>query len=133
MSDFYVVLNSRQSLTFYGDNQAHSFKVRLNQPLRFKEKGWKVSLVQYKSPVRDDVLVCSNVCSYSIVGEEQHRVLRLMSTPPSGRDFSHAYYVPVALDFIDTVHIYLVSAANKGREQSSQGATHVTLHFAYMP
>jgi hypothetical protein len=136
MSEFYVILSSGQGGPFYTDNVPHSFKVKLNRPLEFKQEGWKVSLVQYRSTVRTDVLVCSNICSYTIVGAGQHRVLRFMPSTLVGQHFVRPHYIPVSAGYIDTVHIYLLSPVTgevNRTEASNQGVTYAVLHFAYMP
>jgi hypothetical protein len=134
MNEFMIVLNNDQSKSLYDKNNLMDYKVRLNKPLVFREKGWKVCLLQYDSPITQDMLVCSNICSYSLVGDDQLRLLRLVTA--DDRIFAPPIYVPLSVDYIETIHIYLVPNPIEGKDISPSNydfPTNAVLHFKYIP
>jgi len=131
MNDFYITIKSQHGKIHFLNNTASNFKVKLNRPLLLKE-GWKVALVQYKSPISEDVYVCSDVCMSSIVGEKQYSILRLI--PSDQVSIPYPYYIPVSQNFIDCIQIYHLSAKTEESLQlNTRGVTYVTLHFLYKP
>lgn len=127
MNDFYVILSSRHSKSYF-KNTPSSFKVKLNTPL-ILGPGWKVALYQYKSTLPVGVYVCSDICTTTIVGESQYHILRHVSHITYDLK---PMYVPVSQGYVDCIQIYLIDEKTEERmHTSSRGSTYVTLHFIY--
>ena len=124
MNEFYVIINSSQSTGLF-ENTPASFKVKLNRPLRLKGR-WMVGLCQYDSTIVDQVYVCSNICTSTIVGSNQLSILRHITKDTI--DYQ-PFYTAVPQDLIDIVHIYLLNDRTEKKIRDNDGLTRITLHF----
>lgn len=128
MNDFYIILSSNHSRDYF-TNFPGNFRAKLNNTLRLGE-GWKVGICQFKTTLRKNIYVCSNICTSSIVGPRQLNLLRHITTDD---EELMPFYMPLSGSLIDNIHISILDDITEEEIYGDEGVTHLTLHFVYNP
>ena len=130
-SQFYVHLSSGDSKQYFPENETSRFIVKLPEILHLKEH-WEVALCSIMLPSTKErkLLICSDVCSESIIGEKRLPLLRVLT-----REFPSSLeplqYIPVRPQDIERITIYINSSS--GSPVSFVGeACECTLHFKHV-
>ena len=94
---FYVHLSSRDSKEYFTGNKSSEFTLKLPEILHLNGQ-WEVALcaitLPKTKPHMKKLLVCSDLCGESIIGEKRLPLLRvLMGKIPSS--FEPLQYIPV--------------------------------------
>jgi hypothetical protein len=123
MEDHYLVLSSTDSTTLFSDNTGNDFTVYLPQPLILKGI-WQVAVTQVSletdNPSFPGVMLCCDLCENSIVGSEQHPILRHLTflKRRTSWEFYNLQYRKVKKEQVNAVRILIKAKAE---------ASHVTI------
>ena len=127
-----MVLTSTDSANIHIGNKPHDFRVHLNTPLLL-DGSWTVSLLEFsikpkiklKNP--PDVMVFSNLCNDSIVGDGELPLLRRFYLGTQRNIiFTLPYEMPVRLGHVQDVHLY-IKGANMKDASFMKGTVSVTV------
>ena len=129
-NQFYVHLSSADSKSYFSENLPSRFTTKLPEVL-FLEGHWQVALCSISTPKlkrkTDRTLICSDLCGESIIGQRRLPLLRVV-TGRIPSSFKHLYYIPVRLNEIDRITVYI--RTEKLDEVSfADGILTCTLHF----
>ena len=132
-SQFYVHLSSHDSKQYFPRNNTSRFTIKLPEILHLIGQ-WEVALctitLPKMKPQNKKVLVCSDLCGESIIGEKRLPLLRVLvgKVPTS---FENLQYIPVRQQDIDRITIYIDSAT--GSQVSFEaGECECSLHFKHV-
>jgi hypothetical protein len=127
--EFYITLHSDDSLLFYPDNKANHFRVELDAPIHLDNR-WMVGLcdIHMESTKEMDFYICSTICQESYVGSGKMALLRRIYSQSKEAIFSNVYYIPIRLEELKTVDIYIKDNQNKCTS-FVKGRVVLTLHF----
>ena len=116
-NEFYVTVNSADSLAYYPSNTGNNFRIHLRKQLNLPGK-WSVSLSEFQY-IKTDKLsgknfwVMSNLCDESIVGDLSIPLLRRIPIKKAkngvgiNHTISNEYFIPIVHDNVDVIHIYI--------------------------
>lgn len=115
MLDFYLVVNSNDSLEYFQENQAGNFRVKLKEALFLQGSGWHVGLCEINGLLwdvdsDDTVYICCNICNGVLLPNGSEGLLRPMRISDDGEiheTFSYVMYSPLQTQFIDVIEIKL--------------------------
>ena len=130
-SQFYVHLSSEDSKQYFPKNHTSRFTIKLPEILHLKEH-WEVALCSITLPKMKEkkLLVCSDVCSESIIGEKRLPLLRVLAgTIPSF--FEPLQYIRVRPQDIERITIYINSSSGSPVSFTA-GECNCTLHFKHV-
>ena len=137
-TEFYVTVNSADSLAYYPSNTGNNFRLHLRKQLNLPGK-WSVSLSEFQY-IKTEKLsgrnfwVLSNLCDESIVGDLSIPLLRRIPIKKAkngvgiNHTFSTEHFIPIVHDNVDVIHIYIRGDDNKTLSLIDTGIT-CTLHF----
>jgi hypothetical protein len=137
-NEFYVTVNSLDSLLYYPTNTGHNFRIHLRKQLNLPGK-WSVSLSEFQYVKTDKLTgknfwVMSNLCDESIVGDISIPLLRRIpiKKAKNGVGINHAvineHFIPIVHDNVDVIHIYIKGDDNRVLSLIETDIT-CTLHF----
>jgi len=136
MEEFYIHLSSEDSKDLYPHNTPADFRVQLPERIQLLGR-WKCALAEIKfvsptqrSTLDTSLLLNSNLCDSSIVGNTKAPILRRMpltrGTYNKTYDFLH--YYPIKTFNFDTIHLYINTDTGE-RASFIRGPLKATLHF----
>ena len=127
---FYVHLSSRDSMQYFPRNNTSRFTVKLPEILHLNGQ-WEVALCEIglpkAKPQPKKLLVCSEICNESIIGEKRLPLLRVV-TGKIPASFRTLQYIPVRPQDIERITLYIASATG-AQVSFDQGECSCTLHF----
>ena len=127
---FYVHLSSRDSMQYFPGNNTSRFTVKLPEILHLNGQ-WEVALCEIglpkAKPQPKKLLVCSEICNESIIGEKRLPLLRVV-TGKVPASFRTLQYIPVRPQDIERITLYIASATG-APVSFDQGECSCTLHF----
>ena len=103
-----IVLSSTDSNVKYVNNTAYDFRVQLPRPIHLQGH-WTVSLTELQIPLNNNnpLLICTDLCENSIIGEKELPVLRRVIPKLKSIEFAHHYVIPVRVKHFQTIRIYI--------------------------
>ena len=134
-AQFYVHLSSADSKQYFSKNNTSRFTVKLPEILHLKGQ-WEVALctisIPKTKPKQKKLLVCSDLCGESIIGEKCLPLLRVL-TGRIPTSFEPLQYMPVRLQdtCIERVTIYINSETGDPASFVA-GDCDCTLHFKHV-
>ena len=128
---FYVHLSSGDSKHYFPRNDTFRFTIKLPEILHLKEH-WEVALCSITLPRTKEkkLLVCSDVCSESIIGEKRLPLLRVL-TGRIPSSFKSLQYIRVRSQDIERITIYINSSSGSPVSFTA-GECNCTLHFKHV-
>ena len=132
-AQFYVHLSSADSKQYFSKNDTSRFNVKLPEILHLKGQ-WEVALctisIPKTKPKQKKLLVYSDLCGESIIGEKRLPLLRVL-TGRIPTSFEPLQYIPVRLQDIECVTIYINSETGDPASFVT-GDCDCTLHFKHV-
>ena len=106
-----LILSSEDSNITHINNKPYSFRVHLSRPFSFNGN-WTVTLTDITIDESENIknkglLVCSNICEDSIVGENELPILNRIYTDGTLFVINHTYNVPIKVKQFQDIHIYI--------------------------
>ena len=133
--DFYVLVSSNDSTSYFPANVAADFKIHLKRRM-ILQGHWVCALTELhcQNPVRKGIkamCVYSNICDTSIIGDDVAPLMRRIPIQnTTNYEFKNRNYIRVALSEIGMIHIYIKTDRYKGMRIA--GAVNCTLHFKWI-
>ena len=123
-----IVLSSTDSIVKYVKNTAYDFHVQLPKPIHLQGH-WTVSLTDLQIPlINKSVLICTDICENSIIGEKELPVLRRVTPDSEYIEFGHLNEIPIRIKHFQTIRIYIRDDNNSPVKLLNHKVT-VTLEF----
>lgn len=116
-----MVLRSMDSPLLHADNTPYDFRVHLPRPLTLLGN-WTVSLVEVSVKLqkalslstRPELIVCSDLCDDTVVGERELPLLRRVYTKrTTSIIYQVPYAVPLRIGHFADIHIYIGDEDNE--------------------
>lgn len=132
-----MVLSSDDGKLFYSDNKPFDFRIKLNRPIQL-EGYWVLAITEFSTTERgakEEMFVYSDVCQDSFIGDSEQPLIRRISFNDKNSHiiiYENPYYVPVKLDTIQQIHIYIKDSTGQEASFLKKKVT-VTLHFKKFP
>lgn len=103
-----LFLSSADSVNKFPGNRADDFRVYLPKPLSLRGR-YTVTLTELTLPTFDHggLLICSDICQNSFVGERESPLLRRIPPGLNGGEFVNHYEIPLRIQQFQVIHVYL--------------------------
>ena len=111
-----LIISSDDSTAKHKDNTPYDFRADLPRPICL-EGDWAISLtevtLQNNPSEAQGLLICTNLCTDTIIGERELPLLRRVYTDSTNTySFSHIHEIPVRLKQFQMVHVYIRTDTN---------------------
>ena len=133
----YIYIDSNGSQTYFNDNKAVAFRIKLPKLLKFYGQ-WEVALAELDMPQlesgyqTDYITLNTSLCTESVFNDSLRPVLRRIYKDQlkQTRHISYVtpYYVPVNAVEVDTIYVYLTDA-RQAQPSFQKGPLYCTLHL----
>ena len=127
---FYVHLSSDDSKEYFTENNSSKFTVILPEQLHLTGS-WEVALcaISYPKlrPKPNKILICSDICSESIIGEKRLPLLEVI-TGKLPASFYPRQYIPVRVQEVNQISVYIKDGSG-ALASFNRGTSMCTLHF----
>lgn len=133
----YIVVSADDSKTYYKDNSANRFRVKLSKPLNL-EGSWRVGVCEIHLTDNAENMgvlgLNSDICNGLMADGIQTHLLRKFNCKRNVHEtFPIVYYLPVEKLFIDTIEFYLTGASGQAASLAAAVKLEVTLHLEEAP
>jgi len=131
----YLIVSNTDSSTYYSENKASHFFVKLGKPLDLSGC-WKIALCEVtilgNTARRGTVGLTCNICNGLWVEGVQTRLLRKFKCEKNNHlVFPVPYYVDIEKLFIDTLEFHILSPKGKEVALAADVKVELTLHLIH--
>lgn len=128
MKQFYVHLDSDDSIKYYPDNTNVDFRYNFQETMELKG-AWCCALVEIVLSQRENpVTICCDVISHCYINDKKLPVLRRIMKKVQYQEFAHKQYIPVISQRFNSIRIFILNDSGELLPVSS-GRVKCTLHF----
>jgi hypothetical protein len=132
----YIVVSSSDSKSYYKDNKATRFRVKLSKPINLEGGDWYVGVCDIHLTDNDEnkgvVGFNADICNGLMTEGSQTHLLRKFNCKRNVHEaFPIIYYLPVGKLFIDNMEFYLTSDGLEDMSLADEAKLEVTLHFVH--
>jgi hypothetical protein len=129
----YIIVSNSDSKSYYADNEANHFRVKLSKPLNL-EGDWYVGVCElHVTDNAENMGILgfnADICNGMIADGSQTYLLRTFNCKRNVHEsYPLIHYLPVGKLFIDTMEFYLTDSSGKKASLATEAKLQVTLHF----